>query len=132
VVRELFDVPEPAGGVPGGGGNKTTVVLRLHVQPGAGRTSVAGVHGDALKVRVAAPPTGGRANDAVLALLAETVGAKPADVELIGGDSSRTKRVRIKGVEADEVRKHLERAVGNAGQGPDVSGPQHGGSGSRI
>ena len=108
------------------------VLLRLHVQPGAGRSAVVGRHGDALKVRVAAPPTGGRANDAVVALLAETVGAKPADIELVGGASSRTKRVRIKGVEPDELRKHLERAVGNAGQGPGVAGPQHGGSGSKI
>jgi len=109
-----------------------TVLLRLHVQPGAGRSAVVGRHGDALKVRVAAPPTGGRANDAVLGLLAETLGVKPADVELVSGASSRTKRVRVKGVEPDEVRKHLERAVGNAGQGPDVGGPAHGGSGSRI
>ncbi|MDQ1375735.1 MAG: uncharacterized protein QOJ09_3073 [Actinomycetota bacterium] len=108
------------------------VLLRLHVQPGAGRSAVVGRHGDALKVRVAAPPTGGRANDAVLALIADTLGVKAADVELVGGDSSRSKRVRVKGVEADDVRKNLERAVGNAGPSRDVSGPQHGGSGSRI
>jgi uncharacterized protein (TIGR00251 family) len=108
------------------------VLLRLHVQPGAGRSAVVGRHGDALKVRVAAPPTGGRANDAVLALVAETLGVKGSDVELVGGGSSRSKRVRVKGVEADEVRKHLERAIGNAGGGPSVSGPQHGGSGPRL
>jgi uncharacterized protein (TIGR00251 family) len=108
------------------------VLLRLHVQPGSGRSAVVGRHGEALKVRVAAPPTGGRANDAVLALVAETLGVKVADVELVGGASSRSKRVRVKGVDPDEVRKNLERAVGNAGQGPSVSGPQHGGSGPRI
>lgn len=108
------------------------VLLRLHVQPGAGRSAIVGRHGDALKVRVAAPPTGGRANDAVLALVADAVGAKPADVELVGGAASRSKRVRVKGVEADDLRKNLERAVGNAGGGPSVPGPQHGGSGPRI
>src|SRR5687767_15550556 len=101
MVDALFDIA-----------GENEVLLRLHVQPGAGRSAVVGRHGDALKVRVAAPPAGGRANDAVLALLAETLGAKPADMELVGGASSRSKRVRIKGVEPDEIRKHLERAVG--------------------
>ena len=47
------------------------VVLAVHVQPGAGRTEVVGRHGDALKLRVAAPPTGNRANDAVVELVAK-------------------------------------------------------------
>jgi uncharacterized protein (TIGR00251 family) len=101
-----------------------TVLLRLHVQPGAGRSAVVGRHGDALKVRVAAPPEGGRANDAVLGLLAETLGVKPAELELVGGASSRSKRVRIKGVEPEDVKKRLENAVGNAGHGRGVQSPK--------
>jgi uncharacterized protein (TIGR00251 family) len=101
-----------------------TVLVRLHVQPGAGRSAVVGRHGDALKVRVAAPPTGGRANEAVLELLAEVLGVKAADLELVGGASSRSKRVRVTGVEADDVRKRLENAVGNAGPGTTVHRPQ--------
>ena len=101
-----------------------TVLLRLHVQPGAGRSAVVGRHGDAVKVRVAAPPTGGRANDAVLELLAETLGVKPGDLELTGGASSRSKRVRITGLEADDVRKRLENAIGNAGPSAAVHRPQ--------
>src|SRR5688572_28864676 len=81
VVRDLFDVAEPPGGVPGAGGNDVTVVLRLHVQPGAGRTSVSGIHGDALKVRVAAPPEKGRANDACRELVASLADVKPGAVE---------------------------------------------------
>ena len=102
-----------------------TVLLRLHVQPGAGRSAIVGRHGDALKVRVAAPPSGGRANDAVLQLLASTLGVKGADVVLVGGASSRTKRVRIKGVEEDDLKRLLEAAVGNAGPGPGVQGSQY-------
>lgn len=101
-----------------------TVLLRLHVQPGAGRSAVVGRHGDALKVRVAAPPSGGRANEAVLELLAVVLGAKPADLELVSGASSRTKRVRVTGVEPDDVRKRLESAIGNAGPGATVHRPQ--------
>jgi uncharacterized protein (TIGR00251 family) len=101
-----------------------TVLLRLHVQPGAGRSAVVGRHGDALKLRIAAPPTGGRANDAVLELLGATLGLKPADLELVSGASSRSKRVRVTGLEADDVRKRLENAIGNAGPASAVHRPQ--------
>lgn len=92
-------------------GTDGTVHVRLHVQPGAGRTEVVGRHGDALKVKVAAPPTGGRANEACTELVAEVFGVKPAAVTLTAGASSRTKRVAVKGVEADDVVKLLERAL---------------------
>ncbi|HEV3400794.1 MAG TPA: DUF167 domain-containing protein, partial [Acidimicrobiales bacterium] len=94
------------------------VVLSVHVQPGAGRTAVVGRHGTALKIRVAAPPEGGRANDACAALLSETFGT--AQVELVGGGGSRSKRYRLEGVDGDEFRRRLERAVaeGAPGQGP--------------
>ncbi len=83
------------------------LVLSVHVSPGAGRTEVVGRHGTALKVKVAAPPTGGRANDAVLELLARTAGVKAADVELVSGGSSRSKRVRLRGVEAATIETVL-------------------------
>ena len=94
------------------------VVLRLHVQPGAGRTAVVGTYGDALKVRVAAPPEGGRANEACLALVAETLGVKADAVELSGGQSSRSKRVRVKGLEAEEVEGRLGAALALAAERP--------------
>jgi uncharacterized protein (TIGR00251 family) len=98
------------------------VVLRLHVQPGAGRSAVVGRHGDALKVKVSAPPAGGRANAAVMTLVAETFGVPEAQLELTGGASSRSKRVRISGVATEDVRRMLQLAIeqGNAGGGPGV------------
>lgn len=87
------------------------LVLRLHVQPGAGRTSVVGRHGDALKVRVAAPPEGGRANEACVSLVASTFGLKEDQVELVSGASSRSKRVRIAGADTDDFRRLLADAV---------------------
>ena len=98
------------------------VVLHVHVQPGAGRTAVVGRHGTALKVRVAAPPQGGRANDACAELLVETFGVKSAQIELAGGASSRAKRFRITAIGLDGFRRRLEQVVhdGQAGPGPEV------------
>lgn len=90
---------------------KEGVVLRVHVQPGAGRSAVVGRHGDSLKVRVASPPVGGRANEATLALLADALGLPRADLELTAGESSRQKRVRLKGIDPEEADKRLGLAI---------------------
>jgi uncharacterized protein (TIGR00251 family) len=84
------------------------VVVDVHVQPRSGRTAVVGRHGAALKVRVAAPPTDGRANDATCALMARTLGVKDAAVSLVSGASSRTKRVRVEGVDGPETASALQ------------------------
>jgi len=82
-------------------------VLRVHVQPGARREGIAGVHGNALKVRVRAPATSGRANDDVLTLLSKELGVPATALTLTGGASSRDKRVRIAGLSARELEKRL-------------------------
>lgn len=79
------------------------VVLSLHIQPGAKRTEVAGVHGEALKVRLGAPPVDGKANDALIAFLAGQLGVPKARVVLEAGQTSRSKRVRVVGVAAEAV-----------------------------
>lgn len=81
------------------------LVLSLHVQPGATRTGVAGLHGDALKLRVAAPPVDGKANAAVLRFLAEAFDVPLARITLVRGESSRQKTVRI---EAPRRRPDVE------------------------
>lgn len=83
------------------------VVLTLHIQPGAKRTECAGLHGEALKIRLAAPPVDGKANEALVAFLSKTLGVSKSSVELISGETSRAKRVRVERVDADEVRKAL-------------------------
>ncbi len=70
--------------------------------PGAGRSAVVGRHGDALKLRVAAPPEGDRANQAVAALLATTLGVPADAVRLTSGATSRAKRFRIGPVDLAE------------------------------
>lgn len=83
------------------------VVLALHIQPGAKRTECAGLHGEALKIRLAAPPVDGKANEALIAYLAKTLGVAKSQVELVSGQSSRAKRVRIGAVSAESVAAAL-------------------------
>jgi len=71
------------------------VVLVLHVQPGAKRTEVAGVHGEALKIRLAAPPVDGKANAELARFLAAEFGAPTARITLMRGAAARQKTVRI-------------------------------------
>ena len=87
-----------------------SVVLRLHVQPGAARTAVVGRHGDALKVAVSAPADKGRANEAVLSLLSEVLGVPRGDLRLVAGLTSRAKRVAVSGVSPTAILT----ALGNA------------------
>lgn len=90
------------------------VVLRVHVQPGAGRTGVQGVHGNALKVRVASPPEKGRANEACAALIAELADVPVGSVALTSGETSRSKRFTVTGVDLDELVRRLELALEEA------------------
>ncbi len=74
-----------------------SIILALHIQPGAKSSGVCGQHGEALKIRLAAPPVDGKANAALLAFLADTLGVSRQNVRLISGDSNRRKRVEIRG-----------------------------------
>jgi uncharacterized protein len=83
------------------------VLLALHVQPGAKKTEVAGQHGEALKIRLAAPPVDGKANDCLIAFLATRLGRPRAAVTLQAGVASRQKRLRIHNASATEVLASL-------------------------
>ena len=73
------------------------LVLDLHVQPGAKRTEAAGRHGDRVKIRLAAPPVDGAANDELVRFVAEAFGVPKRNIEILSGATSRQKRVRITG-----------------------------------
>ena len=72
-----------------------SVRLRLRVSAGASRRRLAGVHGGALKLSVKAPPEKGRANEDVVSLVAETFGLAASEVEILSGEASRDKVVRL-------------------------------------
>jgi uncharacterized protein (TIGR00251 family) len=85
--------------------------LRLRVAPGASRPGVVGRHGDAWKVRVSPPAEDGRANDAVLDLLARTLEVPRGDVHLLVGTTSRDKIVTLDGVSDEAVDARMSAAA---------------------
>lgn len=74
------------------------LILRLKVTPNASRSQVVGLLGDALKVKVAAPPEDGKANQAVCRLIAQVLGVADRLVEVIAGHSQSRKQVLVRGI----------------------------------
>jgi uncharacterized protein YggU (UPF0235/DUF167 family) len=85
----------------------------LRVAPGATRPGVVGRYGDGWTLRVAAPPEGGRANDAVVGLLAEALDVPRHDVTLVSGHGARDKVVNLSGLGAEEIERRLTSAAEN-------------------
>ena len=83
------------------------VVLALHIQPGAKKTELCGLHGDALKIRLRAPPVDGKANEALLAFVADSLGVTRARVTLVAGQTSRSKRVAVDAISLEQVLQRL-------------------------
>ena len=90
----------------------STTRLRLRVAPGAAKAAVLGRHGEGWKVRVAAAPERGKANEAVLDLLAEALAVPRASVTLVSGGASRDKIVELAGIAPDEIERRLATAGG--------------------
>lgn len=88
------------------------LTLRLHVQPGARATGWAGRHGEALRLRLAAPAVDGRANAACIQFLAQAAGVPRGAVTIAHGERGREKLVRIAGLSADQARALQARWVG--------------------
>ena len=88
--------------------------LRVRVSPGASRTEIVGRYGDGWKVRVTAPAVEGRANQAVLALLADSLLIPRRDVQLVSGAGGRDKVIELHGVEFLEEERRL---AANSGRG---------------
>lgn len=86
-------------------------ILTLHIQPGAKKTEIAGEHGDALKIRLAAPPVDGKANACLLAFLAECLGLPKSAVSLKSGQTSRRKVVTASGVTPDALSHLISQAA---------------------
>ena len=81
------------------------ITLTLHIQPGAKKTQFAGLHGDALKIRLAAPPVDGKANEALIKFIADTLGLAKSAVHLKSGQTSRRKVLEVLGASATTIAK---------------------------
>jgi uncharacterized protein (TIGR00251 family) len=90
----------------------STVRITVTVSPGAARTELVGRHGDGWRARIAAPPERGRANEALIELLAEALGVPKARVHVVGGQTARRKIVEIEGLEAGVIEDRLARTSG--------------------
>lgn len=86
--------------------------LHVRVSPGARRPGIAGRHGNAWKIRVAAPPQDGRANAAVVELLARTLAVPSRAVTLVAGATSRDKVIEVEGITVEEAERRLGARAG--------------------
>ena len=82
-----------------------TVRFRVHVQPRASRSEIVGLHGDALKVRLMAPPVDDAANEELIALLARALGVPGSAVQIVTGGRTRTKLVEVVGASPEQVAR---------------------------
>ena len=85
--------------------------FKVRAVPGASRDRIAGILGDALKVCVAAPPEKGKANQRILKVLAHGLGLHSGDLQVVGGETSRDKRVLALGLSTTELRNRLAKAL---------------------
>jgi len=86
-------------------------ILPVRVHPGARTNAVTGVHDGALKISLTTPPIDGRANDALIAFLAQRLRIPRARISLVAGATSRSKTLRIAGKSAAEVQAALDPAI---------------------
>ena len=86
----------------------SSATIKVRVQPKASKNEVLGYQGDTLRLRVTAPPEGGKANEAVISLLAEVLGVAKSQISILQGYASRNKLVAVASLTPEEVRRRLE------------------------
>ena len=82
-------------------------IIAVRAQPGARRNGIVGEQAGALKLAVTAPPDKGRANEALVEVLAESLGVKRSQVELVSGATSRAKKFLVRGMTPEALREKL-------------------------
>lgn len=84
------------------------VLLVFHVLPNAPRTQIVGLHGEALKLKVHAPPVDGKANDEIVAFLSEASGLAKSRIRIVSGELGKSKRVKFEGIGWDELKRRMK------------------------
>ncbi len=93
-------------------------ILPVRAQPGARKNAILGERDGSLRVAVSAAPERGKANAAILQVVADAIGCKVSQVALLSGETSRTKRFLISGVSPDELQRRLAGVLAPAGSPP--------------
>jgi uncharacterized protein (TIGR00251 family) len=88
---------------------QVNTVIRIKLLPKSSRNQVVGREGDHFKVKVTAPPVEGKANKALIDLLAKKLGVPKSHIEIISGKSSRLKSIRIDGLSIEEITRKVEK-----------------------
>lgn len=89
-------------------GSDKGVFLAIYVVPGASRSAFVGEYDGMLKVQIAAPPVDGKANKAIRAFVAKTLGLKKGDIDIASGKTSKRKRLLLSGAALDEIAQTLD------------------------
>jgi uncharacterized protein (TIGR00251 family) len=84
------------------------IILNIRAQPGARKDEIIGLFADSIKIRVTAPPERGKANEAIIELLADKLGLKKSAIKVISGETSRDKKVLVQGVSQSELKALYE------------------------
>jgi uncharacterized protein (TIGR00251 family) len=85
--------------------------ISVTVSPGAARTELVGKHGDGWKARIGAPPERGRANDALIELLADALAVPRSSVRVVSGLAAKKKVVEVDGLTTAEAERRLARPL---------------------
>ncbi len=91
------------------------VIIQVRATPRASKNQVQGLHGEAVKIRLQAPPVDGKANDALIEFLAEKLGIPQRQVVLLSGQTSRQKRISLQGVTTVQVAEALGISIARQG-----------------
>lgn len=97
-----------------GADDDTVAILHVHVTPRTSRNEIVGLMGETLKVKLTAAPTGGKANEALVKLLAKTLGVRRSQVEIVSGHRARRKIVRIRGLHRDAPLAQIDQLRGGS------------------
>jgi len=83
------------------------ISFQVHAVPRASRTEVSGLHGVSLKLRIAAPPVEGKANEEIIRFLADRLSVRKADVSILAGQASKRKTILVRGINETDLRTAL-------------------------
>lgn len=89
----------------------SNIYIHIHVQPRASKNEIVGIHGDSLKVRLTSPPVEGAANSLLVEFMAKKLGIAKSRIEIVSGEKSRHKTLRVEGLSKSEAASSLDIAA---------------------